>query len=94
MKSLSKKDPIPLGSSLENIFGEFLIICRKAFNEPEIFIAKIDKLKNNGLIHEGVKNNKKSYWLQPKEYEKFKDNWDIIACGTLRLLSQARPSGC
>ena len=82
VKSLSKKDPVPLGSSLENLFGEFLIICRKVFNEkPEIFIAKIDKLKNNGLIHEGVKNNKKSYWLQPKEYEKFKDNWDIIGEG-------------
>jgi len=84
VKSLSKKDPVPLGSSLENLFGEYLIICRKVFDEkPEIFIAKIDELKNNGLIHERVKNNEKSYWLEPKEYEKekFKDNWDIIGEG-------------
>ena len=46
--------------------------------KPEIFVAKVDKLKNNGLIHEVVKNPKKSYWLQTKEYKKFKDNLDVI----------------
>lgn len=73
---------MPLGSNLSNLFGDYLIICRKVFNEkPEIFIVKIDELKNGKLIHEGVKNNRKSYWLQPKHYEKFRENWKIIGNG-------------
>jgi len=82
VKSLSKRDPVPLGSSLENLFGDFLIICRKVFdNKPEIFIAKISDVKNGSLIHEGIRNERKSYWLQPKDYEQFKDNWEIIGEG-------------
>jgi len=82
VKSLSKKDPAPLGNNLENLFAEYLIICRNVFDEkPEIFIADIKYLKDKKLIHEGVKNNRTSYWLQPKEYEKFKDNWSIIKEG-------------
>lgn len=82
VKSLSKRDPVPLGSSLENLFGDYLIICRKVFNDkPEIFIAKISDVKNGSLIHEGIRNERKSYWLQPKDYEQFKDNWEVIGEG-------------
>ena len=82
VKSLSKKDPVPLGSDLENLFGDYLVICRKVFEDrPEIFIAKIDYIKNSGLICEENKDGKKSYWFQPKEYEQFKDNWEIIGDG-------------
>jgi len=82
VKSLSKRDPVPLGSSLENLFGDYLIICRKVFDDkPEIFIAKISDVKNGSLIHEGIRNERKSYWLQPKDYEQFKDNWEIIGEG-------------
>ena len=82
VKSLSKKDPVPLGSSLENLFGDYLIICRKVFDDkPEIFIAKISDIKDGSLIHEGIRNERKSYWLQPKDYEQFKDNWEIVGEG-------------
>lgn len=82
VKSLSKKDPVPLGSSLENLFGDYLIICRKVFDDkPEIFIAKISDIKDGSLIHEGIRNERKSYWLRPKDYEQFKDNWEIIGEG-------------
>lgn len=82
VKSLSKENPVPLGNSLENLFAEYLIICRRVLDEkPEIFIANIEELKNGGVIHEGVKNNKKSYWLQPKAYEEFENKWDVIGEG-------------
>ncbi len=82
VKSLSKKDPVPLGSNLENLFGDYLIICRKVFDDkPEIFITKINEIKNKSLIHEGIKNNKRSFWLQPKDYEQFENNWKIIGEG-------------
>jgi len=80
IKSLSKKDPVPLGSNLDNLIAEYLIICRKVFDEkPEIFIAKIDGIGD--LIHEGIKGGRKSYWFQPRDYEDFKDEWDMIGDG-------------
>ncbi len=82
VKSLSKKDPVPLGANLENLLAEYIVICRGILDEKsEIFITRTDELKNNHLIDERIKNNKKSYWLQPKNYEKFRDNWDIIGEG-------------
>ena len=33
-------------------------------------------------IHEGVKDGKISHWLQPKGYQEFKDNWEIIGKGS------------
>jgi hypothetical protein len=80
IKSLSGRDPVPLGKDLSNLIAEYLIVCRKVFNEkPEIFIAKINEIKN--YIHERIKNGRKSYWLEPKDYETFKDNWNIIGKG-------------
>ena len=82
VKSLSKRELLPLGSSLDSLFGDYLIICKKVFEDkPEIFIIAVNDLKNKDLIHEQIKNNIKSYWLEPKNYEQFKDNWEIIGDG-------------
>jgi hypothetical protein len=32
-------------------------------------------------IHTGKKENRISHWLQPKDYEEYKDNWSIIGSG-------------
>lgn len=78
-KALSKKSPVP-GMKKDSLIAEYLIVCRNVSNEkPEVFISKISDIKNR--IHEGVKDGKKSYWLQPKDYEEFKDNWNIIGEG-------------
>ncbi len=46
VKSLRKKDPVPLGNNLENLIAEYLIICRNVFHEkPEVFITKIGEIK-------------------------------------------------
>ncbi len=82
VKSLSQKTPVPLGNNLDNLFGDFLIICRNVFDEkPEVFVSKIDELKRGALIHKGIKNGKISYWFQPRQYEKFKDKWELIGEG-------------
>ena len=46
-------------------------------NKPEVFITAPGDIRKE--IHEG-KNDKEqvSYWLQPKSYEIFRDNWDKI----------------
>ena len=40
-----------------------------------MFIIKSEDVKNNVHIHKG------SYWLSSKDYEKYRDNWDIIGSG-------------
>jgi hypothetical protein len=80
VKALSKKSPAPIGSKLDNLIAEFLIVCREVFSEkPEVFVMRIDKIRKK--IHEGIAEGRKSYWLQPKDYEEFKDNWDTIGDG-------------
>jgi hypothetical protein len=77
IKSLSKKNPVPVGTKLDSLIAEYLIACTKVFDDkPEVFVMKIDAIKNR--IHEGMKDGRKSYWLQPRSYEEFKDNWEII----------------
>lgn len=80
IKALSNKSPVPFGSNLDNLIADYIIICRKIFEErPEIFIAKAEEVRPR--IHQGIKDGKKSYWLQPKGYEVFRDKWDKIGDG-------------
>ena len=79
VKSLSRKNPIPLGNTNE-LFCDFLVICREVFKEPEIFVMEPIEIKDK--IHKGVnKDGKNSYWLQPKDYEEFKNKWEKIGNG-------------
>lgn len=77
-KALSKRSPVPLGKSLDSLMGDFFIIARN-FENPEVFIMKPEDVKNK--IHIGQKDGRTSHWLQPKEYETYKDNWKIIGRG-------------
>ncbi|MBA7493141.1 hypothetical protein ES702_03696 [subsurface metagenome] len=80
IKALSKRDPVPLGSNIQNLIAEYLIICRGVSDDkPEVFLAKISGIKSR--IHDRRKGDKLSYWLEPKDYEDLKDNWGIIGNG-------------
>lgn len=67
VKTLSKKNPVLLGTKLDNLIGDYVIICVRAYpNEPECFVMtshEVDK-----LAHRGEKDGKVSYWLQPSSY--------------------------
>lgn len=78
-KSLTKRSPVPLGKHLNNLMGDYFIICRNVFGDPETFIASVDKIR--GRIHRGEKEGRISYWLDPKQYEEYKDNWAEIGRG-------------
>src|SRR5919198_3117268 len=76
-KSLTKRSPVPLGSSLESLFADYLIVCRNVLvNNPELFITSMGRIRPD--IHKGHKNGRVSYWLQQKNYEQYKDNWEEI----------------
>jgi len=75
VKTLTKKSPVPFGSKPE-LFADFVFIVRNVFEKPEIFIMKSEEVEKR--LFTPTKNGKKSSWLQPKDYEEFKDNWKIL----------------
>jgi len=76
VKALSKKTPVPLGNP-DNLFADYVIICVKIFEEkPDVFIAKSHEISIKYSIRKLDK--KKSFWIQPTDYEKFRDKWNKI----------------
>jgi hypothetical protein len=79
VKSLSGRDPVPLGKSLDRMMGEFWIIVTKVKIEPVTFIMKPDEIHK--LAHRGENDEGKvSYWLQPRAYDSdnFREKWERI----------------
>ena len=82
IKTLSKRNPVPLGSSLSKIMGDFWIIVTKAVEDsPVVYILKPSEVKE--LAHRGEKNGRVSYWLQPKAYDQdeYRESWSRIGRG-------------
>ena len=81
VKALSKKAPVPLGTSLEKIMGDFWVIVNNLISEPNAFIMLPEEVKQ--LAHRGEKEGRVSYWLQPKVYDtpEFKEAWQRIGVG-------------
>jgi len=75
VKTLSKRNPVPLGNSLDKVMGDFWIIVNDVINDPRVFILLPEEIKEKA--HRGEKNGRIPYWLQPKSYEteEFQDAW-------------------
>ncbi len=79
VKSLSKRNPVPLGGDLKRLLGDFFVICGNvASDAPECFVLKSEEVR--ALAHRGEKEGRVSCWLQPKDYavQKFREAWDRI----------------
>ena len=72
VKSLSKRNAINIGKSNKPL-PDYLVVCRKVWDDkpPEVFVMSFDDAKT--MVEEKGKT-KKSYWLQYKDYEKFRDD--------------------
>ena len=81
VKTLSKRNPVPLGSNLEKIMGDYWVIVNNVSKEPNAFVLLPEEVKS--LAHRGEKEGRVSYWLQPVSYdnEQFKEAWHRIGCG-------------
>jgi hypothetical protein len=82
VKSLSKRSPVPLGYKLDHLFADFIVICRYVLtDQPESFVLTPAEVR--ALVHRGIKGEKVSFWLQPKQYENeiFKDQWGRVGSG-------------
>lgn len=81
VKSLSKRAPVPLGTSIDGLMGDFCITISQVISKPTAFILTPDEIKQRA--HRGEKDGRISYWLQPKDYESdvFRDAWHRIGRG-------------
>jgi len=82
VKTLSKKNPVPLGTNLNSFVADYIVICVRNYpNEPICYVMTPNEVKK--LAHKVEKKGKVSYWLQRPSYEndKYKNNWIRIGHG-------------
>lgn len=80
VKSLSKRNPVPLGSSLDKVIGDFWIIVNKvATEQPSAYVLLPSEVKERAR-QSGNNNDRVSFWLLPADYEQdsFHEAWDRI----------------
>tara|TARA_B100000287_G_scaffold365109_1_gene359661 strand:- start:339 stop:755 length:417 start_codon:yes stop_codon:yes gene_type:complete len=81
VKALSRRYPVPLGTSLDKIMGDFWVIVNGLAGEPAAFVMRPEEVRS--LAHRGEKDGRVSYWLQPRSYdsEEYKEAWSRIGFG-------------
>lgn len=76
-KALSKRNPVPLGGSLDTLRSPWWIITVNANSDmPTCFVMMLDEVK--AAAHRGQNEaGKVSYWLQPKGYDQpeYREAW-------------------
>jgi hypothetical protein len=82
VKALSKRNPVPIGTSLDKIMGDFWVIVNNVTNNPSAFVLLPAEVKERA--HRGEKDGRVSYWLQPSSYDRaeFREAWDRICRGS------------
>jgi hypothetical protein len=78
VKALSKRNPVPLGTDLEKIMGDFWIIVNNLSQEPTTFIMKPGEVKERA--HRSEIDGRVSFWLQPTAYDQplFREAWERL----------------
>ena len=81
VKALSKRAPVPLGTSLDKLMGDFWVIVNRITTKPTVFILSPEEVR--GAAHRGENDDRISFWLQPGSYDKdqFRDAWHRIGRG-------------
>jgi hypothetical protein len=78
VKTLSKRNPVPLGTSLDTIMGDFWVIVNNVIALPVAYVLVPSEVRH--LAHRGEKDGRISYWLQPSSYcvKDFREAWERI----------------
>lgn len=82
VKALSKRNPVPLGPTLDKIMGDFwVVVNRVATPTPSAFILLPSEVRERA--RRGEKEGRISHWLQPVDYDQdaFREGWDRIGQG-------------
>jgi len=79
-KALSKKDPVPLGGSLDTLRSDWWVVTIHANTAaPTCYVLTKDEVK--AAAHRGMsETGKVSYWLQPSSYAlpQYQEAWDRL----------------
>lgn len=85
VKALSKRNPVPLGSSLDKVMGNFWVvvtgIAKAPAVQPKAYILAAEQVLAGAV--KGDKDGRVSYWLQPSAYDTqcSSEAWDLIGSG-------------
>jgi hypothetical protein len=81
VKALSKRAPVPLGTKIDNLMGDYWVIVNNLQSIPSAYILTPGEVQS--LAHKGEKDGRISFWLQPKEYAQpqFLNAWHRIGTG-------------
>jgi hypothetical protein len=81
VKALSKRNPVPVGSSLSKVMGDYWVVVNNIYKTPKAYILRPADVKKLALRTE--KDGKVSFWLEPKKYdsEEFLERWERIGHG-------------
>lgn len=82
VKALSKRNPVPLGKSTDNLMADFWIIVIDVGTNPICFIMRPEEVRQ--FAHRREKEGRISFWLQPNQYDKpeFRESWGRIGVGS------------
>jgi len=78
VKTLSKRSAVPLGLKLDNLMGDFLVVCLNvAITEPKCYVLTPKE------VHDLAHLAGKAYWMEARQYDKtqFLEKWDRIGFG-------------
>ncbi len=79
-KALSKRNPVPLGSSLDNLRSQWWIVTIHANTAaPICYVMTLEEVK--AAAHRGINAaGTVSYWLQPKAYVQlhYQEAWERL----------------
>jgi hypothetical protein len=75
VKSLSKRNPVPLGTSIDRLMGDFWLVVTNVGAQPESYVLLPEEVRR--LAHRGEKDGRVSFWLQPRSYDvdAFREAW-------------------
>ncbi len=83
VKALSKRNPVPLGNSLERCMGDFWVVINRVATSPTAYVLTPAEVMERA--HRGEKEGRISFWLQPAGYDQpqFREAWGRIGPGGL-----------
>jgi len=75
VKTLSKRNPVPLGKSLDGIVGDFCVVVTLDTIAPKTYILRPGEVR--ARAERNQKGSDVSYWLSPRDYavDDFEGKW-------------------
>lgn len=78
VKTLSKRNAVPLGKNLDKIMGDYWVVVNRIADDPCTFVLLPSEVRD--LASQAGTGDKAAFWLEPKYYEqdKFREAWERI----------------